>query len=271
MPSTKSSCLMISAERRNASMPASTHTALSIAPLNSSVERASSWKFTSPSSTFILREWICKMRARADSVGSGSSILRSRRPDRSSAGSSMSGRLVAAITFTIVSLSNPSSWFSSSSIVRCTSRSLLFSPPPRLVPMASSSSMKMIAPPRSLPFSRASSKASRTSFAPSPMNICTSCVPASFKNTASDCFAHARASSVFPVPGGPCSSTPFGGWIPIDLNRSACVMGSTTASTSSWICLPSPPISEYSSSGFSSSSMALTRLSYSAGSLSRIR
>mmetsp|Transcript_22147 Transcript_22147/g.77622 ORF Transcript_22147/g.77622 Transcript_22147/m.77622 type:complete len:202 (-) Transcript_22147:778-1383(-) len=201
----------MSAPRRNANMPASTHTAFSIAPLNSSVDRASSSKLTSVSSTFILREWICRMRARALSVGSGSSILRSRRPERSSAGSSMSGRFVAAITFTIVSAVKPSSWFNSSNMVRCTSRSPVWSPPPRFVPIASNSSMKMMAPPRSLPFSRARSKASRTSFAPSPMNIWTNCVPASLRKMASLCFAQARARSVLPVPGGPCSSTPLGG------------------------------------------------------------
>jgi hypothetical protein len=37
-----------------------------------------------------------------------------------------------------------------------------------------------------------------------------SAVPASFKNTASVFFAQALASNVFPVPGGPYSSTPFG-------------------------------------------------------------
>jgi len=49
--------------------------------------------------TFILREWICMMRARASSFGVGNSILRSSRPERSSAGSRMSTRLVAAITY----------------------------------------------------------------------------------------------------------------------------------------------------------------------------
>lgn len=43
---------------RSASIPASTHTALSCAALKSSVERASSSKLTS-GLTFIFREWIC--------------------------------------------------------------------------------------------------------------------------------------------------------------------------------------------------------------------
>ena len=73
-----------------------------------------------------------------------------------------------------------------------------------LVPMASSSSMKMIAG----AFSLASAKASLTSLAPSPMNIWTSCGPASFRKVDLVWAAHARAIRVLPVPGGPYSSTP---------------------------------------------------------------
>ena len=57
------------------------------------------------------------------------------------------------------------------------------------------------------------------------------------------CFAQARASSVLPVPGGPCRKMPFGGLMPIASNMSRCVIGSTTASISSWICLSQPPMS----------------------------
>lgn len=52
-----------------------------------------------PYLTFILREWICMMRARASSLGIGNSILRSRRPERRSAGSRMSTLFVAAMTW----------------------------------------------------------------------------------------------------------------------------------------------------------------------------
>ncbi|RUP46770.1 hypothetical protein BC936DRAFT_146545 [Jimgerdemannia flammicorona] len=89
-------------------MPASTHTALHCAPLNSSQHLASSSKLTS-FPTVILREWIWRMRARASSLGSGNSILRSRRPERSKAGSRMSMRLVAAITLMRSSDEKPSS------------------------------------------------------------------------------------------------------------------------------------------------------------------
>mmetsp|Transcript_12618 Transcript_12618/g.42148 ORF Transcript_12618/g.42148 Transcript_12618/m.42148 type:complete len:240 (-) Transcript_12618:383-1102(-) len=213
------------------------------------------------------------IRALAASDGCGSSILRSNRPDRSSAGSRTSGRFVAAMTLMLSFEEKPSSCERSSSMVRCTSRSPLWSPPNRLVPIASSSSMKMMAPalPPLLIFSFANSNASRTSLAPSPMNICTSCGPASFKKMASVCLAQARASSVLPVPGGPNKRTPFGGRMPMASNISLCVIGSTTASMSSLICLSHPPMSEYSSEGFSSTSMAFTLESNSAGSFSKTR
>mmetsp|Transcript_8940 Transcript_8940/g.33154 ORF Transcript_8940/g.33154 Transcript_8940/m.33154 type:complete len:212 (-) Transcript_8940:654-1289(-) len=209
MPSLKSSCVTSTPSLLSASMPASTHTALSWAPLKSSVPRASSSKFTSPL-TVILREWIFMICARASSFGCGNSILRSKRPERMSAGSRISARFVAAMILIRSSLEKPSSWFKSSNIVRCTSRSPLVSESKRLVPMASISSMKMMAG----DFSLASAKASRTNFAPSPINICTKSGPASFKYAAFVCAAHARAMSVFPVPGGPYNSTPFGGRIP---------------------------------------------------------
>jgi hypothetical protein len=56
--------------------------------------------------------------------------------------------------------------------------------------------------------------------------------------------------------------------IPIFLKRSASFIGHTTASTNSSICLSSPPTSVYFSVGFSSTSIALTLESYSAGSVS---
>mmetsp|Transcript_11125 Transcript_11125/g.26228 ORF Transcript_11125/g.26228 Transcript_11125/m.26228 type:complete len:246 (-) Transcript_11125:62-799(-) len=49
------------------------------------------------------------------------------------------------------------------------------------------------------------------------------------------------------------------------------VMGRTTASISSWICWSAPPMSEYSSVGRSSTSIAWTLESNSAGSFSKIK
>mmetsp|Transcript_81188 Transcript_81188/g.173773 ORF Transcript_81188/g.173773 Transcript_81188/m.173773 type:complete len:210 (-) Transcript_81188:584-1213(-) len=208
------------------------------------------------------------MRARESSLGCGSSILRSKRPERSRAGSRVSGLFVAAMTLTCVVDEKPSNWFSSSNIVRCTSRTPESSPPPeRFVPMASSSSMKMMAG----DFSLARVKASRTILAPSPMNICTSWGPANLRKVALVAAAQARAIMVFPVPGGPCIKTPLGGLMPMVSKRSLCVIGSTMASMSSWICLSKPPMSLYWSVGRSSTSMAFTRESYSAGNLSRTK
>ena len=72
------------------------------------------------------------------------------------------------------------------------------------LPIASNSSINIIAG----CFSLAIAKASRTSLAPSPINICTSCGPANFKNVDLVCAAQARASRVLPVPGGPYNNTP---------------------------------------------------------------
>ena len=44
--------------------------------------------------------------------------------------------------------------------------------------------------------------------------------PAMWKNSASLSLATARASRVFPVPGGPCSNTPLGGSTPSRWNSS---------------------------------------------------
>jgi hypothetical protein len=80
-------------------------------------------------------------------------------------------------TLILSSLPNPSSWFKSFSMVLCTSRSPLLPESNRFVSMASSSSMKIIAG----AFSFAKANESRTSLAPSQINICTSEGPASFK------------------------------------------------------------------------------------------
>ena len=149
-------------------------------------------------------------------------------------------------------------------MVLCTSLSPDLSLSNLLVPMASISSMKMMV--GALAFARA--KASLTILGPSPMYICTSPGPASFRKVALVCPAQALAIMVLPVPGGPNMRHPLGGLIPIFSNLSLWVMGRTMASLSSSICLSSPPMSVYSSVGFSSISMELTLLSYSSGSFS---
>lgn len=56
-------------------------------------------------------------------------------------------------------------------------------------------------------------------------------------------FATAFASSVFPVPGGPCSSTPFGGSTPSLSKISGCLSGSSIISLTFLISSSSPPMS----------------------------
>ncbi len=158
--------------------------------------------------------------------GRSTTTRRSKRPGRSSAGSSTSGRLVAAIRMTPSLDSKPSistrSWF------RVCSRSS-WPPPrpaPRWRPTASISSMKMMHGAFFLPCSNRS----RTREAPTPTNISTKSEPEMEKNGTLASPAMARASRVLPVPGGPISSTPLGMRPPSFWN----FCGSLRNSTISW-------------------------------------
>ena len=81
---------------------------------------------------------------------------------------------------------------------------------PRRPPTASSSSMKMIAG----SCLRAIANSRRMRAAPRPANISTNEAADCAKNCAPDSCATAFASSVLPVPGGPCSRMPFGTFAP---------------------------------------------------------
>ena len=104
----------------------------------------------------------------------------------------------------------------------------------------------------------ASSKSSRTSRAPSPMYFCTNSDPTTLRNEASVLWATALARMVLPVPGGPCSKTPFGGSIPTAVKRSGLLRGSSTISLISEIWLSRPPICSKCTSGASSISIPKT-------------
>ena len=137
-------------------------------------------------------------------------MRRSKRPARSRALSRISGRFVAARITTPFEESKPS--ISASSWFRVCSRSSL--PPRRLSrlrPMASISSIKMIAGATLL----ASWNRSRTRLAPTPTNISTKSEPEMEKNGTRASPATALASSVLPVPGEPTSSAPFGSFAPM--------------------------------------------------------
>src|SRR5829696_7211596 len=114
---------------------------------------------------------------------------------------------------------------STSSWLSVCSRSELLSAP-RSPPTASISSMKMIAG-RCL---RAIAKRRRMRAAPRPANISTNAAADCEKKFAPASWATALASSVLPVPGGPCSRIPRGTVAPSLRNRS----GSRRNSTTSW-------------------------------------
>mmetsp|Transcript_20111 Transcript_20111/g.52208 ORF Transcript_20111/g.52208 Transcript_20111/m.52208 type:complete len:201 (+) Transcript_20111:198-800(+) len=196
-------------------IPASVQTDLMSAPVVLGHSRASNSKRMSRS-VLMERAWILKMCARPSRSGGPNSTLRSSRPGRSNAGSSVSGRLVAISTLIFPRASKPSSWLMSSSIVRCTSLSPPAPSSKRAPPTASISSKKI----RHAFFDRAISKSSRTMRAPSPTYFWTSSDPITRMKQASVRLATARALSVLPVPGGPYRSTPFGGSIPSSTKRS---------------------------------------------------
>mmetsp|Transcript_11176 Transcript_11176/g.31359 ORF Transcript_11176/g.31359 Transcript_11176/m.31359 type:complete len:283 (-) Transcript_11176:270-1118(-) len=196
---------------------------------------------------FILLVQTWKMRRFCRRSGRGNSILRSSLPGRSSAGSSVSARLVAMMTLTFTVWSKPSIWLSSSMRMRWTSRSAPVCASKRAVAIASTSSMKMMAG----AFSLARRNTSLTILGPSPRYFCTNSLPTTRMNEALVWWATALASMVLPVPGGPYSRTPRGGSMPICEYSSWCVRGSSTASRISCFCTSLPPMSAYVTSGFS--------------------
>ena len=102
-------------------------------------------------------------------------------------------------------------------------------PLPRVLPRASSSSMKMMQG----AFCSACWNMSRTRAAPTPTNISTKSEPVRLKNGTPASPAIALASSVLPVPGGPTSSTPLGIRPPSTWYFSGVLRNSTTSRSSS--------------------------------------
>ncbi|CAM0913609.1 unnamed protein product [Alopecurus aequalis] len=206
---------MRSLPRRPARMAASFMRLARSAPLNPGVRMATTLSDTSGSSLLLA---LCTLRisSRPRTSGSPTDTCRSKRPGRSSAASRISGRFVAAITMTPLSPLNPSisvsSWFSV-----CSLSSL---PPPmpvpRCRPTASISSMNT----RHGALPLALLNRSRTRDAPTPTNISMNSDPDSEKKGTPASPAIALASSVFPVPGGPTSSTPLGILAPTAVNLS---------------------------------------------------
>ena len=170
-------------------------------------------------------ECTLRMANRSSDSGSGTMIWRSNRPGRNSAASKMSGRLVAANTTMPSVASKPSIsasiWLSVCSRSSCPPPR----PAPRLRPIESISSTKIIA----RPIFAACWKRSRTRLAPTPTNISMKSEPVTDKNPTPASPATARANSVLPVPGGPTSKMPLGTRAPISLKRSGVRKKSTTS------------------------------------------
>merc|ERR1719357_2093826 len=205
-------------------------------------------------STLMERAWILKMLVLPSRSGSENSTFLSSRPGLISAGSRVSGRLVAISTLMLPLGSKPSSWLMSSNMVLWTSLSPP-APSSNLAPPTASISSKKI---RHAFFVLAISKSSLTILAPSPTYFWTSSEPITLMKQASVLLATALAHRVFPVPGGPYNNTPLGGSIPRLTNLSGWRRGVSTTSRNFSICSLQPPTSEYVTSGFSSTCIIVT-------------
>ncbi len=189
------------------------------------VWRAISSRSTTPSG--LPRVCTFRIASRPATSGGETKIWRSKRPGRSSAGSSFSSRFEAAITTTSPLEPKPS--ISTSSWLSVCSRSELLSEP-RSPPTASISSMNTTAGDAL----RASANRRRMRAAPSPANISTKAAADCEKNSAPDSFATALASSVLPVPGGPCRRMPVGTVAPSRWKRDGSRRNSTTSCSSAF-------------------------------------
>mmetsp|Transcript_6466 Transcript_6466/g.13362 ORF Transcript_6466/g.13362 Transcript_6466/m.13362 type:complete len:214 (-) Transcript_6466:230-871(-) len=155
------------------------------------------WRSTSGEKV-ILSEIALRMETRSSGVGNETYKSLSKRPGRIIAGSMSSGRLVAAITKTLLRLSSPSisvrSWFTTLSLTP-----LPLLSPPRLGQRLSSSSKKTTQGEEA----RARSNTNRTERSLSPTYLSNNSGPLTLMKLAPLSLAIALASSVFPQPGGP--------------------------------------------------------------------
>ena len=174
------------------------------------------------SATLILRACTFRISSLPFRSGSSTGTRLSKRPGRNSAGSRLSGRLVAARMITPLLPSNPSisvnSWFNV-----CSLSSFPPTCPSRFLPMASISSINTIQG----AFSFACLNRSLTLDAPIPTNISTNSEPDMEKKGTLASPATALANIVFPVPGGPTKRIPFGMEAPISLYLSGSCRYST--------------------------------------------
>ena len=172
---------------------------------------------------------------------------RSNLPLRSSAGSIISGRFVAATTMTPSMPSTPSMLLSS----WLTTRFATSEPEPSLfrrdAAMLSNSSRNTIEGLDCLAFL----KTSRIAFSDSPTHFEISSGPLMVMKLALASLAIALAIRVLPVPGAPKSTIPLGGLIPKCSNISGLVRGHSMLSFSRSLTSSSPPTSSHETSGTS--------------------
>mmetsp|Transcript_22248 Transcript_22248/g.71608 ORF Transcript_22248/g.71608 Transcript_22248/m.71608 type:complete len:371 (-) Transcript_22248:425-1537(-) len=232
-------------------MAASVHSAARSEPTKPCVSAAMRSRSTS-SASFMLRVWMRSTSSRPFSSGTPMSISRSNRPNRRSAGSNVLGRLVAPMTTTLERFLRPSMRVSSWDTVRRSASPL--PRPSRLGAIESISSMKMMAG----AFFSASSNTLRRLLSLSPVILDMISGPFTTKKKAPVSLATARAISVLPDPGGPCSSTPRGGFTPSFLNSCGWRSGSSIISRIWPSSLRRPPMSSYPTSSIRSSSSRFT-------------
>ena len=183
---------------------------------------------STPCSNFLFFAWTAKICLRPSKSGICITTVRSNLPGRSIAGSSTSGRLVAAKIMTFFFSSRPSIstkiWFNVCSV---------FAEEFRLVPLlratASISSINMMHGATLFAFL----KRSLTRLAPAPTSISSNSEPLVSKKGTPASPATALASNVLPVPGAPTSKTPFGILAPISKYFCGFFKKSTTSVTSS--------------------------------------
>ncbi len=180
-----------------AKYPASVTAAFISAPLNPSISLLIFSKFIFPNFMFFV--WILNISFLPSSFGRGTCMSLSNLPGLVIAGSRTSFLFVQPIIFTFPNALKPSISASSCMNVLWTSLSPLVPNSILVAAIASISSMNII----DGAFSLASWNISLTSFAPSPMNFCTSSEPTTSMNVLSVLAATAFASKVLPVPGGP--------------------------------------------------------------------
>ena len=206
--SSSSDIVTASFSLRAASRAASFTTLARSAPVKPGV-RAASTRSSTLGSRATPRAWTRRISSRPFRSGRSTTTWRSNRPGRTRAGSSTSGRLVAAMMITPLLASNPSistrSWLSVCSRSSCAPKPGPIAPP-RPLPIVSISSRNTSAG----AFSFACWKSSRTRAAPRPTNISTNSEPLMKKNGTLASPATARASRVLPQPGGRAAERPWG-------------------------------------------------------------